>query len=93
MIIPILAKEAFNFSFLTSPATQDVIVADRDGAVVIPAAMVDDVASLAVEQERLEGWIMTEIDRDVPLPGLYPANEETKARYEKWKKMKDELEP
>ena len=48
----------------------DVIVADQDGAVVIPAAMVDEVASLAVEQERLEGWIMTEIDRGVPLPGL-----------------------
>ena len=71
----------------------DVIVADQDGAVVIPAAMVGEVASLAVEQERLEGWIMTEIDRDVPLPGLYPANDEAKARYEAWKKMKDELEP
>lgn len=64
----------------------DVIVADQDGAVVIPAAMADEVAALAVEQERLEGWIMTEIDRDVPLPGLYPANAETKARYEQWKK-------
>jgi regulator of RNase E activity RraA len=71
----------------------DVIVADQDGAVVVPAAMVDEVTSLAVEQERLEGWIMTEIDRGVPLPGLYPANEETTARYEAWKKMKDELEP
>ena len=71
----------------------DVIVADQDGAVVIPAAMVEEVTALAVEQERLEGWIMTEIDREVPLPGLYPANDETKARYEAWKKMKDELEP
>lgn len=64
----------------------DVIVADRDGAVVIPAAMVDEVTELSVEQERLEGWIMTEIDRGVPLPGLYPANDETKARYESFKK-------
>jgi hypothetical protein len=24
---------------------------------------------------------MTEVDRGVPLPGLYPMNEETKARY------------
>jgi regulator of RNase E activity RraA len=60
----------------------DVIVADQDGAVVVPAAMVDEVAALAVEQERLEGWIMKEIDRGVPLPGLYPANAETLARYE-----------
>jgi regulator of RNase E activity RraA len=60
----------------------DVIVADQDGAVVIPAAMVEEVATLAVEQERLEGWIMKEIDRGVPLPGLYPADAETRARYE-----------
>jgi regulator of RNase E activity RraA len=63
----------------------DMIVADQDGAVVIPAAMVGEVTALAVEQERLEGWIMTEIDRGVPLPGLYPANAETKARYDAWK--------
>lgn len=63
----------------------DVIVADQDGAVVIPAALVDEVTALSVEQERLEGWIMTEIERGVPLPGLYPANEETKARYEAFK--------
>ena len=70
----------------------DVIVADQDGAVVVPAAMVDEVASLAVEQERLEGWTMTEIERGVPLPGLYPANEETKRRYDEWKKLRDDLE-
>jgi regulator of RNase E activity RraA len=64
----------------------DVIVADQDGAVVVPAAMIDEVTALAVEQERLEGWIMSEIDRGVPLPGLYPANVETTARYEVWKK-------
>ncbi len=63
----------------------DVIVADQDGAVVIPAAMVEEVAALAVEQERLEGWIMDEIKRGVPLPGLYPANAETQARYDAWK--------
>ena len=63
----------------------DVIVADQDGAVVIPAAMVEEVTALAVEQERLEGWIMDEIKRGVPLPGLYPANAETQARYDAWK--------
>jgi regulator of RNase E activity RraA len=70
----------------------DVIVADQDGAVVIPKAMVEEVTALAVEQERLEGWIMTEIDRGVELPGLYPANAETTARYEAWKKLREELE-
>ena len=60
----------------------DVIVADRDGAVAIPAALVEEVTALAVEQERLEGWIMDEIKGGAALPGLYPANAENQARYE-----------
>ncbi|HVL71912.1 MAG TPA: ribonuclease activity regulator RraA [Beijerinckiaceae bacterium] len=60
----------------------DVIVADGDGAVVIPAALVGAVAEAGPEQERLEAWIMREVERGVPLPGLYPPNAETKARYE-----------
>lgn len=63
----------------------DVIVADRDGAVVIPAALVEAVADLSLEQERLEGWIMSEVEAGHRLPGLYPPDAETKARYEAWK--------
>lgn len=62
----------------------DVIVADGDGAVVIPAALLDQVLPLAVEQERLEGWIMAEVGRGVALPGLYPSDEATQARYAAW---------
>ena len=61
----------------------DLIVADDDGAVVIPAALVDEVRDACVEQEELEAWIMTEVDRGVALPGLYPPNAETRERYEK----------
>ncbi|MEO6896605.1 MAG: ribonuclease activity regulator RraA [Caldimonas sp.] len=64
----------------------DVVVADGDGAVVIPAALVDEVVAAAVEQERLEGWIMREVEAGVALPGLYPANEATRARYDAWAK-------
>ena len=60
----------------------DVIVADGDGAVVIPAAFLDEVVTDGPEQERLESWIMDEVAKDLPLPGLYPPNAETKARYE-----------
>ncbi|MDB5649597.1 MAG: menG [Hyphomicrobiales bacterium] len=60
----------------------DVIVADDDGAVLIPAAMVAEVAKLGLEQEKLEAWIMREVEKGVPLPGLYPPNAETRARYE-----------
>jgi regulator of RNase E activity RraA len=66
----------------------DVLVADADGAVLIPAAMVDEVVALAVEQERFEGWIMEQVNAGQQLPGLYPPNEENKARYEAWAKDK-----
>jgi regulator of RNase E activity RraA len=61
----------------------DVIVADGDGAVVIPKALLADVAAAAPEQERFENWVMSEVERGIPLPGLYPPNAETRARYEK----------
>jgi regulator of RNase E activity RraA len=66
----------------------DVVVADDDGAVLVPAALLDEVLAVAPEQERLEAWIMKEVDKGVPLPGLYPPNAETTARYEAAKRGK-----
>lgn len=63
----------------------DMIVVDQDGAVVIPKALVAEVTEEGVEQERMEGWIVTEVERGEKLPGLYPMNDETKARYKAWK--------
>jgi regulator of RNase E activity RraA len=59
----------------------DVIVVDDDGAVLIPAALLDEMLVVAPEQERLEAWIMSQVEQGVPLPGLYPPNAENKARY------------
>ncbi|MGR9299484.1 ribonuclease activity regulator RraA (plasmid) [Rhizobium leguminosarum] len=64
----------------------DIIVVDQDGAVLIPADLLDTVLAEAPEQERMEAWIMTRIDEGTPLPGLYPMNAETKALYEASKK-------
>src|ERR1700735_1147172 len=64
----------------------DVIVVDEDGAVVIPRALVDEVAQAATEQEKLEAWIMGEVQAGASLPGLYPPNAENKARYEAFRK-------
>ena len=63
----------------------DVVVVDDDGAVLIPAALVDALVEQGPEQERMEAWIMREVDKGASLPGLYPMNAETKARYEKEK--------
>ena len=60
----------------------DVIVADDDGAVLIPKGLLEEVVEIAAEQERLEGWIMQQVDAGASLPGLYPPNAENRARYE-----------
>ena len=67
----------------------DIIVADQDGAVVIPQALIDTVLTEAVEQERSETWIMDQIEDGASLPGLYPMNAETRARYEAEMKQRD----
>lgn len=59
----------------------DLIVADDDGAVIVPASMVNEVLEQSLEQEHLESWIMGEVEAGASLPGLYPPNEHNKARY------------
>ena len=61
----------------------DVVVVDDDGAVLIPAKLLDAVMEIAEEQEALESWIMGEVEGGASLPGLYPPNAENKARYER----------
>ena len=67
----------------------DVMVCDDDGAVLIPAALLDHVLQEAPEQERLEGWIMDEVNKGAALPGLYPPNAENKARYKAAMEQRD----
>ena len=59
----------------------DIVVVDQDGAVLIPATLLDEVVTASLEQERLEAWIMCQVEQGEPLPGLYPPNEDNKARY------------
>src|SRR5271156_5903433 len=61
---------------------EDVIVVDDDGAVVIPRALLNEVVDEAAKQEKLEAWIIAQVQAGASLPGLYPPNAETKARYE-----------
>jgi regulator of RNase E activity RraA len=62
----------------------DLVVVDDDGAVLIPAALVEEVVRVAPEQERMEAWIMDEVAKGAKLPGLYPPNEESLKRYKDW---------
>ncbi|MEO7939383.1 MAG: ribonuclease activity regulator RraA [Burkholderiaceae bacterium] len=67
----------------------DVVVVDADGAVLIPQALLDEVVHAALDQELLEGWIMQQVQDGVALPGLYPPNDENKARFDAWVRRTD----
>jgi len=59
----------------------DVMVGDADGVVAIPAA-VEEVALAALEQERLEAFVLTRIQSGASIIGVYPPDAKTRAEYE-----------
>ncbi len=59
----------------------DVMVGDASGVVCIPRGIAAEVAAEAAEKERLEDWILGQIEAGAPLEGLYPPDAATKARF------------
>ena len=62
----------------------DIVIADPDGVVVLPAAIAEDIARDAVEQDRLEAYVRQRVESGDSIVGVYPPNEETKAAYQAW---------
>jgi regulator of RNase E activity RraA len=62
----------------------DIIVGDENGAVCVPRHLGDDIADAAIEQERLEVFVMERIQAGAPIDGTYPPNEATLAAYRAW---------
>lgn len=63
----------------------DIIVADEDGAVVIPRTLAPEVAEAGLEQERFEAYVQLRVEEGAAVKGLYPPDEETLRAYEAWK--------
>jgi len=59
----------------------DILVGDRDGVVCIPRSLVESVAHDALGQERLEEFILTQIEQGSALRGTYPPDEDMMAAY------------
>lgn len=59
----------------------DVVVGDEDGVIVIPAALVAEVAVEAAEQEAEDAWVAEQVARGARIDGLFPPNAEWRARY------------
>ena len=62
----------------------DIVVADRDGAVVIPRHLAAEVARDGLEQERVERFVRKRVDRGASIVGLYPPNDDAMAAYRRW---------
>src|ERR1700751_2985386 len=62
----------------------DGIVADEDGAIVVPRHLADEVARDSYEQERLEKGGAIRIGKGIPITRTYPPNDETKVLYQAW---------
>lgn len=66
----------------------DLMVGDGEGVVVIPRHLADEVAGDAAEQEMMEEFVLGEIAGGRPLPGTYPPNADTMARYRDWRQRR-----
>lgn len=60
----------------------DIMVGDRDGVVAIPRHLAEDVALAAIEQEKLEEFILERIEAGAPLRGTYPPDAATLKAYD-----------
>jgi regulator of RNase E activity RraA len=65
----------------------DVLVGDDDGVMVIPAAIVDEVADECIEMTLFENFVLEKVLEGRPVIGLYPVtNETTLVDFAAWKK-------
>jgi regulator of RNase E activity RraA len=62
----------------------DVMVGDEEGVVVVPAALVDEVARDAARQEEVEEFALERIRAKEPLRDLYPLKPSRQEDYEAW---------
>jgi 5-oxopent-3-ene-1,2,5-tricarboxylate decarboxylase/2-hydroxyhepta-2,4-diene-1,7-dioate isomerase len=62
----------------------DVIVGDGEGVVVIPAALAEEVARDALQQELEEEWAIERVDAGESTDGTFPIAKDRRAEFEAW---------
>ena len=58
----------------------DVVVGDGEGVVVIPAALVDEVAADAAKQELEEEWALERVAAGESTVGVFPVSKDRRRR-------------
>lgn len=62
----------------------DVVVGDGEGAVVIPAALVEEVVRDALQQEEREEFALERVSAGESTVGLFPMTDERRPDFEAW---------
>lgn len=63
----------------------DVIVGDAEGVMVVPAALAEEVAHDALEQEHREAWALERVQAGESIRGIYPLSEARRLDYQHWR--------
>jgi 2-keto-4-pentenoate hydratase/2-oxohepta-3-ene-1,7-dioic acid hydratase in catechol pathway/regulator of RNase E activity RraA len=63
----------------------DVIVGDAEGVVVVPVALVEEVARDALEEEQREAWALERVRAGESIRGVFPISAERRPEYEAWR--------
>ncbi len=65
----------------------DVLLGDKDGVMVIPAHLADEIAEECAGMESFEDFVLEEVQKGTPIIGLYPCTkDENLKKYEEWRK-------
>lgn len=65
----------------------DIVVGDREGVVVIPAHLADEIAIEAVEMTAFEDFVTSQVQGGASILGLYPPTDPaTKDKFAAWRK-------
>ncbi len=65
----------------------DIVVGDREGVVVIPAHLADEIADEAVEMTAFEDFVTSQVQAGASILGLYPPTDPaTKDKFAAWRK-------
>lgn len=68
----------------------DILVGDAEGVVVVPLALVAEVAEECIEMTSFEDFVMQEVKKGAAVIGLYPPTQpESQRKYEAWKATRE----
>lgn len=67
----------------------DVLVGDAEGVVVLPAALAEEIAHDAAEQELREAWSLERVDAGESIRGVYPIGAARQDEFDAWREARE----